>query len=131
MDQGALLGLTVFTLLTLPEQKTSSSLQPLFSGFCLFLRFSLCVRASAYTVSRTHEHCRRARARERERERERVCVCVCVCVCACVRPCARARVCVCCLYVCATGTLVQRLTPSKKLAMSVKRHTKVLANGEA
>ena len=28
MDQGALLGL--FTLLTLPEQKTSSSLQPLF-----------------------------------------------------------------------------------------------------
>ena len=41
-----------------------------------------------------------------------------VCVCVCVRPCM------------SNWTLGAAAHPSKKLAMSVRRHTKVLADGE-
>ena len=54
---------------------------------------------------------------------------MCVCVRACVRPCARACVCVLLVRLC-DWNLGAAAYPSKKLAMSVKRHTKVLANGE-
>ena len=76
-----------------------------------------------------------------------VCVCVCVCVRACVRACVGGQYTgygvlqVCCVLLHSTActsvlrvlgdwTLGAAAYPSKKLAMSVRRHTKVLADGE-
>ena len=56
--------------------------------------------------------------------------CVGVHMFGCVRACVRACVCVLCIHCMRDWTLGAAVHPSKKLAMSVRRHTKVLADGE-
>ena len=63
------------------------------------------------------------------RGRRDACVCLCVCVCS-VTVCYRCTVCTSALHALSDWTLGAAAYPSKKLAMTVRRHTKVLADGE-
>ena len=59
--------------------------------------------------------------------------CVCVCVCVCVQVCCvllHSTACTSVLRVLSDWTLDAAAYPSKKLVMSVRCHTKVLADGE-